>query len=125
MAGVVMPIHPSDRSGDHWAQRLAVDLEVEIVALTAPAATRRLATGTHRRHEAQRRALLHATTFAHSCRSRHDIAVGRGPIRPSRWGNFGLTQAWVARLAEAHHAGRLQPELLRLGRYPLLVVNDG
>ena len=31
---------------------------------------------------------------------------------------------WVARLAEAHHTGRLQDELVRLGRYPLLVVDE-
>jgi DNA replication protein DnaC len=31
---------------------------------------------------------------------------------------------WVARLAEGHHAGRLQDELIRLGRYPLLVVDE-
>ena len=31
---------------------------------------------------------------------------------------------WVARLAEAHHAGRLQAELTRLGRYPLLVIDE-
>jgi len=30
----------------------------------------------------------------------------------------------VARLAEAHHAGRIQAELTRLGRYPLLVVDE-
>jgi DNA replication protein DnaC len=30
---------------------------------------------------------------------------------------------WVDRLAAAHHTGRLQAELLRLGRYPLLVVD--
>jgi len=30
----------------------------------------------------------------------------------------------VARLAEAHHAGQLQAELIRLGRYPLLVVDE-
>ncbi|MGH3984441.1 MAG: hypothetical protein ACRDST_17590, partial [Pseudonocardiaceae bacterium] len=27
------------------------------------------------------------------------------------------------RLAEAHHAGRLQTELTRLGRYPLIVID--
>jgi DNA replication protein DnaC len=27
-------------------------------------------------------------------------------------------------LADAHHAGRLQPELLRLGRFPLLVIDE-
>src|SRR6195256_2010996 len=31
---------------------------------------------------------------------------------------------WVDRLAAAHHAGRLQAELTRLGRYPLLVVDE-
>jgi DNA replication protein DnaC len=29
-----------------------------------------------------------------------------------------------ARLAEAHHAGRLQAELVRFGRYPLLVIDE-
>ena len=31
---------------------------------------------------------------------------------------------WVDRLAAAHHAGRLQDELVRLGRYPCLVVDE-
>ncbi len=31
---------------------------------------------------------------------------------------------WVARLAEAHQQGRLQEELVRLGRYPLLVIDE-
>jgi len=37
---------------------------------------------------------------------------------------FATAAEWVARLAEAHHAGRLQAELVRLGRYPLLVVDE-
>ncbi len=37
---------------------------------------------------------------------------------------FATAAQWVARLAEAHHAGRLQTELIRLGRYPLLVVDE-
>src|SRR4051812_2556881 len=37
---------------------------------------------------------------------------------------FATASQWVARLAEAHHAGRLQDELVRLGRYPLLVVDE-
>src|SRR5437773_2832171 len=37
---------------------------------------------------------------------------------------FATAAEWVARLAEAHHAGRLQGELTRLGRYPLLVVDE-
>ena len=36
---------------------------------------------------------------------------------------FATASQWVARLAEAHHAGRLQDELVRLGRYPLLVID--
>jgi len=34
---------------------------------------------------------------------------------------FATAAQWVARLAEAHRAGRLQTELTRLGRYSLLV----
>ena len=37
---------------------------------------------------------------------------------------FATASQWVARLAEAHTAGRLQPELVRLGRYPLLVIDE-
>jgi DNA replication protein DnaC len=35
---------------------------------------------------------------------------------------FATAAEWVARLA--HHAGRLQAELVRLGRYPLLVIDE-
>jgi DNA replication protein DnaC len=37
---------------------------------------------------------------------------------------FATAAGWVARLAEAHHAGRLQAELTRLGRYPVVVVDE-
>jgi DNA replication protein DnaC len=37
---------------------------------------------------------------------------------------FATAAEWVARLAEAHHAGRLQAELTRLGRYPLIVIDE-
>jgi DNA replication protein DnaC len=37
---------------------------------------------------------------------------------------FATAAEWVARLAEAHHAGRLQQELVKLGRIPLLVVDE-
>ncbi len=37
---------------------------------------------------------------------------------------FATAAEWVARLADAHHAGRLQAELTKLGRYPLLVVDE-
>jgi DNA replication protein DnaC len=38
--------------------------------------------------------------------------------------HFATASQWVARLADAHHAGTLQTELVRLGRYPLLVVDE-
>jgi DNA replication protein DnaC len=37
---------------------------------------------------------------------------------------FATASEWVDRLAGAHHDGRLQEELRRLGRYPLLVVDE-
>ena len=37
---------------------------------------------------------------------------------------FATAAGWVARLAGAHHAGRLQAELARLGRYPLIVAGE-
>jgi len=37
---------------------------------------------------------------------------------------FATAAQWVARLADAHHAGRLQAELIKLGRYPLLVIDE-
>lgn len=37
---------------------------------------------------------------------------------------FATASEWVARLDEAHHAGRLQQELVRLARYPLIVIDE-
>ena len=37
---------------------------------------------------------------------------------------FATAAEWVDRLAAAHHSGRLQDELTRLGRYPLLVIDE-
>jgi DNA replication protein DnaC len=37
---------------------------------------------------------------------------------------FATAADWVARLLEAHHGGTLQTELIRLGRYPLLVIDE-
>jgi DNA replication protein DnaC len=54
------------------------------------------------------------------------LAIGLA-IRACQAGHrtaFATAAGWVARLAEAHHAGRLQSELIRLGRYPLLVVDE-
>src|SRR5437588_2987795 len=37
---------------------------------------------------------------------------------------FATAAEWVTRLADAHHTGTLQAELTRLGRYPLLVIDE-
>ena len=58
--------------------------------------------------------------------SKTHLAIGLA-IRACQAGHrvlFATAAEWVARLADAHHAGRLQAELLRLGRYPLLVINE-
>jgi DNA replication protein DnaC len=54
------------------------------------------------------------------------LAIGLA-IRACQAGHrvlFATAAEWVARLAEAHHTGLLQGELVRLGRYPLLVVDE-
>jgi len=54
------------------------------------------------------------------------LAIGLA-IRACQAGHrtlFATASEWVARLADAHHAGRLQAELVRLGRYPLLVIDE-
>jgi DNA replication protein DnaC len=37
---------------------------------------------------------------------------------------FATASQWVDRLATAHRDGRLQDELRRLGRYPLIVIDE-
>ncbi len=37
---------------------------------------------------------------------------------------FATAAEWVARLAEAHAQGRLHTELIRLGRCPLIVIDE-
>ena len=54
------------------------------------------------------------------------LAIGLA-IRPCQAGHrvlFATAAQWVARLADVHTQGRLQAELVRLGRYPLLVVDE-
>ncbi len=54
------------------------------------------------------------------------LATGLG-IRACQAGHrvaFATASQWVARLAEAHHAGRLQDELVKLARIPLLIVDE-
>ena len=54
------------------------------------------------------------------------LAIGLA-IRACQAGHrvlFATAAEWVARLAEAHHTGRLQPELVKLGRVPLLVIDE-
>ena len=54
------------------------------------------------------------------------LAIGLA-IRACQAGHrvlFATAAQWVARLAEAHHASRLQTELTKLARVPLLVVDE-
>jgi DNA replication protein DnaC len=54
------------------------------------------------------------------------LAIGLG-IRACQAGHrvaFATAAEWVARLGDAHHAGRLHDELRRLGRIPLLVIDE-
>ena len=54
------------------------------------------------------------------------LAIGLG-VRACQAGHrvlFATAAQWVARLADAHQQGTLQAELVRLGRYPLLVVDE-
>lgn len=54
------------------------------------------------------------------------LAIGLA-IRACQAGHrvlFATAADWVNVLAQAHHAGKLQSELVRLGRYPLLVIDE-
>jgi DNA replication protein DnaC len=54
------------------------------------------------------------------------LAIGLG-IRACQAGHrvaFATATDWVARLAQAHSQGRLPEELTRLGRIPLLIVDE-
>ena len=75
-----------------------------------------------RQHRTQ---LLQSVAFSPGTGKTH-LAIGIA-IRACQAGHrvlFATASEWVARLAEAHHTGRLQPELIRLGRYPLIVVDE-
>ena len=53
------------------------------------------------------------------------LAIGLA-IRACQAGHrvlFATASQWVDRLADAHTGGRLQTELARLSRYPLLVID--
>ena len=54
------------------------------------------------------------------------LSVGLG-IRACQAGHrvaVAPAAEWVSKLADAHHAGRLQDELTKLGRVPLLIVDE-
>jgi len=46
------------------------------------------------------------------------------PAKAGHRVQFVTASEWVDRLADAHHHGRLQDELRRLLRYPLLVIDE-
>jgi DNA replication protein DnaC len=54
------------------------------------------------------------------------LSIGLG-MRACQAGHrvaFATASEWVARLADAHHAGKLQAELVKLGRIPLIIVDE-
>lgn len=54
------------------------------------------------------------------------LAIGLA-VRACQTGHrvaFATAAEWVDRLAAAHHSGRLQAELTKLSRYPLIVVDE-
>ncbi|WP_412540065.1 IS21-like element helper ATPase IstB [Longispora sp. K20-0274] len=54
------------------------------------------------------------------------LSIGLG-IRACQAGHrvaFATAAQWVARLADAHQSGRLQDELVKLGRVPLLIIDE-
>ncbi len=54
------------------------------------------------------------------------LAIGLA-IRACQAGHrvaFATAAQWVARLADTHAAGTLQTELVRLGRYPLVIIDE-
>jgi len=54
------------------------------------------------------------------------LSIGLG-MRACQAGHrvaFATAAEWVSRLADAHHAGKLQAELVKLGRIPLIVVDE-
>jgi len=54
------------------------------------------------------------------------LSIGLG-MRACQAGHrvaFATAAEWVGRLGEAHHQGRLHAELTRLGRIPLLVIDE-
>jgi DNA replication protein DnaC len=54
------------------------------------------------------------------------LATGLG-IRACQAGHrvaFATAAEWVSRLGEAHQQGRLHDELIRLGRIPLLIIDE-
>ncbi len=74
----------------------------------------------------RRRQATTSSSSAHPAPARPTWRSGwrSGPARPATASLFATAAEWVARLAEAHHAGRLHAELTRLGRYPLLVIDE-
>src|ERR671939_528449 len=57
-------------------------------------------------------------------KARRPSGLGIRACQAGHRGAFATAAEWVARLAEAHHAGRLQAELAKLARIPLLVVDE-
>ncbi|WP_325176324.1 ATP-binding protein [Streptomyces liliifuscus] len=59
-----------------------------------------------------------------TCKTHLATGLGIRACQASHRVVFDTAAQWVTRLAEAHQAGRLSEELTRLGRIPLIVVDE-
>jgi chromosomal replication initiation ATPase DnaA len=52
------------------------------------------------------------------------IGIGMRACQAGHRVAFATAAEWVSRLADAHHTGKLQSELVKLGRIPLIIVDE-
>ena len=53
-----------------------------------------------------------------------DRARRSRPPRPATRSLFDTASNWITRLADAHHAGRLETELKKIRRYRLIIIDE-
>jgi integrase len=96
-----------------WRSRRVIDLDPDTVSLL-------------KRHRARQRELYVMVGVSATASDRVFTNEVGDPIRPNSIGQAfrRLAAEWVDRLADAHRQGTLHDELRRLGRYPLLVIDE-